>query len=62
MSKVAGRRKLSSWVTGHPRRRALLGVAFGLSVFLVVNALVRAPVGQAAAARSWDRHRYRSCR
>ncbi len=50
MSKVAGRRKLSSWVTGHPRRRALLGVAFGLSVFLVVNALVRAPAGQAAGA------------
>jgi hypothetical protein len=49
MSKVAGRRELSSWVARYPRRRALLGVAFGLAVFVVVNTLVRAPAGQVAA-------------
>jgi len=51
MSESGGRHKRSPWVAGYPRRRALLCVALGLALLVVVNALVRQPSGQAAGGR-----------
>jgi len=47
MSEAGGRHMRDSRATRHPRRRALLGVAIGLALLVVVNILVRQPSGQA---------------
>ncbi len=51
MSGASGRHMRASRVTRHPRRRALLGVAIGLALLVVVNALVRQPSGEAAGGQ-----------
>src|SRR5208283_948886 len=51
MSEVVARHGHSSWAARDPRRRALLGVACGIALLLVVNALVREPGGEAAGGR-----------
>ncbi len=43
MNKDRSRREHSSWVARDPRRRALFGVAAGLALLVVVNAVVREP-------------------
>jgi hypothetical protein len=50
MSDVVARHR-HSWAARDPRRRALLGVACGIALLLVVNALVREPGGGAAGGR-----------
>ncbi|MGD0874238.1 MAG: hypothetical protein ABSA14_04520 [Acidimicrobiales bacterium] len=51
MSEAGGRHKHVSWVARHPRRRAVLGVALGLGLLVVVNAVVRQPGGVLAGGR-----------
>jgi hypothetical protein len=48
MDEVAPRRRLSSLVAG-PRRRALIAVALGLVLLVLVNVFVHQPIGGAAA-------------
>jgi len=51
MKEPLGRRKHVSWVARDQRLRALLGVALGLALLVIVNAVVRQPSGGAAGGQ-----------